>query len=214
VVANELLDNLPCRLVERTAAGWDEVRLGLGGEIAVPADPDLASRVEHLLGEAASATPPGTRLPVPSGVVEWLREARRTVRHGGLLLVDYVVPVAGLVERTPAGWLRTFRGHARGGSPWDDPGGQDITIDVPEEAVLRAAATAGWELARPPTTQATWLDDLGLAERVAAARAHWDAHRHIGDLDALRARSIVSEAAALTDPAGLGAHWVGAFHSR
>jgi len=49
---------------------------------------------------------------------------------------------------------------------------------------------------------------------VTVAREHWDARAHVGDLDALRARSVVGEAAALTDPAGLGAHWVGAFHSQ
>jgi SAM-dependent MidA family methyltransferase len=212
VVANELLDNLPCRLVERTAAGWDEVRLGLDGAVAVPADVDLAARADALVGASDVAT--GTRLPVPTGVGEWLRDVRRVVRRGGLLLFDYVVPVRELVARGPDGWLRTYRGHARGGSPWDDPGSQDITIDVPEEAVLRMAATAGWALDGPPTTQATWAQAQGLAARVTAAREHWDARAHVGDLDALRARSVVGEAAALTDPAGLGAHWVGAFHSQ
>jgi SAM-dependent MidA family methyltransferase len=216
VVANELLDNLPCRLVERTAAGWDEVRLGLDGEVLVPADPDLAARADALVGAAMGAEDlaPGTRLPIATGVAEWLRDARRLVRRGGLLLLDYVVPVRELVARGPGGWLRTYRGHERGGPPWDAPGTQDITVDVPEEAVLRLAATAGWVLDGPPSSQAAWLEAQGLSARVAAAREHWDARAHVGDLDALRARSVVVEAAALTDPAGLGAHWVGAFHSQ
>ena len=216
VVANELLDNLPCRLVERTTTGWDEVRLGLDGEVPVPADPELAARVDALLGSAVpdEVLVPGTRLPVPTGVGDWLRDARRTLRRGGLVLLDYVVPVRELIARGPAGWLRTYRGHQRGGSVWDAPGTQDITLDVPEEAVLRLAAAAGWELDGPPATQAAWLAAQGLAARVDAAREHWAARRHVADLDALRARSVVSEAAALTDPAGLGAHWVGAFHSQ
>jgi SAM-dependent MidA family methyltransferase len=215
VVANELLDNLPCRLVERTASGWDEVRLGLTGEVLVPADPELAARADQMVGDRPDPVPvTGVRLPVPTGVAEWLRDVRRVVRRGGLLVVDYVVPVRELVARGPTGWLRTYRGHARGGSAWEDPGSQDITIDVPEEAVLRMAAATGWALDGPPRTQAAWLDELGLPARVAAARADWDARAHVGDLDALRARSVVSEAAALTDPTGLGAHWVATFHTR
>ena len=36
----------------------------------------------------------------------------------------------------------------------------------------------------------------------------WDARAHIGDLEAVRHRSRITEAAALTDPVGLGAHRV------
>jgi hypothetical protein len=56
--------------------------------------------------------------------------------------------------------------------------------------------------------QADWLEGLGIAELVTEARAGWDARAHIGDLEAVRHRSRVSEAAALTDSAGLGAHQV------
>jgi hypothetical protein len=49
---------------------------------------------------------------------------------------------------------------------------------------------------------------------VAAARAQWDERAHIGDLEAMRHRSRVTEAAALLDPAGLGAHRVFVFRAR
>jgi SAM-dependent MidA family methyltransferase len=226
VIANELLDNLPFRIVERTASGWDEVRVGVAGapaagagtavhgggaftEVRVPAEPELSASVEAWSGDV----PVGTRVPAPVGVGQWLREARRCVRTGGLLVLDYVVPVAELVARG-GGWLRTYRAHQRGGPPIDDPGAQDITADLPEPAVLRLAAAAGWALERPPRRQADWLAEHGLDARVAEARARWEARAHVGDLDALRARSVASEAAALTDPAGLGTHWVGEFHSR
>jgi SAM-dependent MidA family methyltransferase len=223
VIANELLDNLPFRIVQRSATGWDEVRVGLadgraGGavgpgalaEVLVPAEPDLAELVAGWVGDL----PGGARLPVPVGAGEWLREARRGVRRGGLVVLDYVVPIAELVTRGAHGWLRTYRAHERGGPPIEAPGSQDITIDLPEPAVLRLAATAGWALEGPPRRQADWLGELGLAERVADARHQWEARAHVGDLEALRARSVASEAAALTDPAGLGSHWVGEFHSR
>ena len=56
--------------------------------------------------------------------------------------------------------------------------------------------------------QATWLRGLGLDRLVADARDAWDARAHIGDLEALRHRSRVSEGPALTDATGLGAHRV------
>ena len=44
--------------------------------------------------------------------------------------------------------------------------------------------------------------------------ARWDERAHVGDLEAVRHRSRITEAAALTDPAGLGAHRVLVFRTR
>jgi len=44
-----------------------------------------------------------------------------------------------------------------------------------------------------------------VADLAAAARAEWEARAHIGDLEALKARSRAGEAAAITDLTGLGA---------
>ena len=60
----------------------------------------------------------------------------------------------------------------------------------------------------PGTTQAEWLRELGIDELVEEGRRRWDEGAARGDLDALAGRSRVNEAAALTDPAGLGAHRV------
>src|SRR5215211_2748963 len=50
VLANELLDNLPFRVVELSSGGWTDVRIGLadGGfvEVAVPAPPDIAAAAD------------------------------------------------------------------------------------------------------------------------------------------------------------------------
>ena len=99
------------------------------------------------------------------------------------------------------------RGHARGADPLTAPGSQDITVDVPVEMVRRAAGRAGLEVALE-TTQAEWLRGLGIDDLVAEGRARWEAGAAAPDLDALAGRSRVTEAAALTDPAGLGAHTV------
>ena len=98
--------------------------------------------------------------------------------------------------------------HAvRGTSPLTDVGEQDITIDLPLDYVVRSAARAGFRHQRS-LTQAEWLRELGVEQLVDEARRAWDEQAHVGDLAALRHRSRVSEASALLDPAGLGAHQV------
>ncbi len=214
VFANELLDNLPFRVVERTADGWSEVRVGVASdgfeEDLVRAAPDLAVEADHV---AAESVPIGARLPVPTGVREWLQSCAFVLRRGVLIVVDYAATAAELVERGEHGWLRTYREHERGASPLVAPGSQDITADVPLEYLIHAARRAGLALERE-CTQAEWLRDLGVDDLVAEARAQWDARAHIGDLEALRHRSRVTEAAALLDPTGLGAHRVLVFRAR
>jgi SAM-dependent MidA family methyltransferase len=213
VLANELLDNLPFRIVERTVRGWSEVRVGVEGatfeEDLVTASDDLALEADLV---AASPMPVGSRLPVPTGVREWLQACGFVLRSGVLVVVDYAATSAELVERGQDGWLRTYRAHERGASPLVAPGEQDITADVPLEYLVHAAGRAGLSL-ELECTQAEWLRDLGIDDLVADARAEWDARAHVGDLEALRHRSRVNEAAALLDPGGLGAHRVLVFRA-
>lgn len=214
VFANELADNLPFRIVERTTGGWNEIRVAelarssaarpVFSEIALPAEDGLAALADRLT--EGRDLPVGTRLPVPTALAEWLRGAGALLRRGVVVVVDYAAPVEELASRGQDGWLRTYRGQQRGGSPLDAPGSQDITADVPLEALRRAAAAAGLTVLRE-TTQAEWLRALGVDELVEEARAAWHS-RTANDLAAITARSRVQEADALLDPAGLGAHRV------
>jgi SAM-dependent MidA family methyltransferase len=208
VIANELADNLPFRIVERTARGWNEIRVGetqaAFAEIALAADESLAALADRLID--GIDLPPGSRIPVPTAFPEWLRTAAAMLRRGVIAVVDYAAPVEELAARGQAGWLRTYRAQRRGSSPLDHPGSQDITADVPLEALQRAAAAAGLSVLAQ-TTQADWLRSLGIDELVEQARAAWH-DRSSNDLAALAARSRVHEADALLDPAGLGGHLV------
>jgi len=208
VIANELADNLPFRIVERTAGGWNEIRVGEAGpsfeEVALPADERLTAQADRLT--SGLEVPAGSRIPVPSDLPGWLRDAAAMLRRGVIAIVDYAAPVEELVARGQAGWLRTYRAQQRGGSPLDHPGSQDITADVPLEAVHSGATAAGLSVVGE-TSQADWLRSLGVDEMVEEARAAWHG-RTANDLAALAARSRVQEAEALLDPAGLGAHRV------
>jgi SAM-dependent MidA family methyltransferase len=212
VLANELLDNLPFRIVERAGDRWTEIRVGLDGtgfvEVRVPAAPDVAAAADDV---AAGATiPEGARLPVPTATADWLASGGHVLRRGFLVVIDFADKAASLAARGQDQWLRTYRGHQRGGLPLADSGAQDITYDVPIEHLVTHARRTGFRLLEQ-RTQAQWLGALGIDDLASNARGVWRDRVAIGDLDAVAARSRVSEAAALTDPSGLGAHNVFVF---
>ncbi|MFQ5556814.1 MAG: hypothetical protein ACE5GB_04815, partial [Acidimicrobiales bacterium] len=104
--------------------------------------------------------------------------------------------------------LRVHRGHGRGDlgrddRRWlDDPGSRDITADVAFDQLQLDHAAAR------TATQAAFLREHGIDELVRDGRRIWADRAHVGDLEALRARSRVSEAEALLDPDGMGAFTV------
>jgi SAM-dependent MidA family methyltransferase len=229
VLANELLDNLPFDLLEYDGSTWQEVLVGAAGdgdvdelvEVLVPAPPDLVAEAERLVrgpGPPAPDLPgpdlprlarPGPYAPAPGGerarvplqraASAWLRQALRVLERGRVIVVDYADTTAGMARRPPADWLRTYRRHLPGGPPLEWPGSQDITSVV---AVDQLAAVR-----RPVSdlSQAAWLEAHGVETLVEEARDVWRASAHLGDLEAMKARSTVHEADALRDREGLGA---------
>src|SRR5215213_603415 len=149
VLANELLDNLPFRVVEWRGGAWSEVRVAVDGEAlvenVVPAADELATEADLVVPDA-SDIPDGARVPVPTALVGWLRACASALRHGRLVVIDYTATARELVERGDGGWLRTYREHGRGAPPLDAPGDQDLTVDVPHEYLVHAAARAGFRL--------------------------------------------------------------------
>lgn len=201
VLANELLDNLPFSLLERTAAGWCEVRVaeadaGDGfAEVLTPAKAADAELAARLVPDAAV----GARIPLQSSAVEWLRTARRLLARGRVVLLDYAATTAELASRPQDEWLRTYRGGQRGAHPLRGPGTQDVTVEVCVDQLARVQRPA---LDRP---QHEFLRAHGIDALVDDARAAWRAAAARPDVAALRARSRIDEAAALLDPTGLGA---------
>ncbi len=195
VVANELLDNLPFGIAEFDGEHWLEVRVARDGadgfeEVLVPMEADLGYEV-----------PAGTRVPIPRGIDDWWRECESVVREGFVLAIDYATTIAEIHDRS---WLRTYRAHAAGGGPLEAPGEQDITADVVLEQLDAGAPFPCIVSDR----QDSWLAALGIEQLVGEGREVWAAGAAEGGLAALTGRSRVSEAAALTDPDGLGAHRV------
>jgi SAM-dependent MidA family methyltransferase len=124
----------------------------------------------------------------------WVEDVTGRLR-GHLIVVDYCSTTASMVDRPWNEWLRTYKGHARGVHPLADPGGQDITAEV---AVDQLPTPDG------DSTQTDWLRRWGIDELVEEGKRVWAERAHLGDLEAIRARSRVGEAEALTDPDGMG----------
>ena len=186
IVANELLDNLVVRVVERTADGWAEVWVDGSTEVLRATELEIDLDV-----------PPGTRLPVHERAAHWVADVLDHLGPGRLVAIDYGVRATAELVGRP--WLRTYSGHGRGVDPLQAPGALDITVDVAFD-----------QLPGDPTitTQRQFLIDNGIDALVEEARAVWHARSHLGDLEAIRARSRVGEADALLDPGGLGAFLV------
>jgi SAM-dependent MidA family methyltransferase len=203
VLANELLDNLPFRMFEHSVAGWLEVVVALElddgtlteGLVVVGDD------LERELDARAPVAADGERLPFQEQAAEWVTRALATVERGRVVVIDYAAPTYVLAERN-GGWLRTYRGHERGGRPLDDIGEQDITADLALDQILDGHPPAS------VSTQAEFLRHHGIDALVGDGRRVWHERAHIGDLEAIRGRSRVGEAEALLDPDGLGSFTV------
>ena len=199
VIANELLDNLPFDIYEWAGAeagrGWSEVRVGETGgelvEVLVPAAVDVADALETLVPSPR----PGARVPWEAAAASWVRAAEDLLARGRIIAVDYARTTAVLAAVPITAWLRTYRSGGPGKDALSDLGSQDLTVDVALDQLPGPSRVE---------TQAAWLARYGVDELVAQAAGVWQERAAIGDLEALRARSVAQEVAALTDPAGLG----------
>lgn len=192
VIANELLDNLPTRIFERTASGWAEVMVGIG---------EMNELCECLVPRVPPGpmdTPVGGRIPIQDAAAEWLSAALGVLRRGRVVVFDYADETDSMAAREWRSWLRTYRAHSAGSSPLEDVGSQDITCEVALDQLRNVAAPIA------ERHQRDFLADHGIDALVDEGRRIWSQRAALGDLEAVRARSRVNEAAALTDESGLG----------
>ncbi len=202
VLANELLDNLPFDLYRVTGGRWCELRVGTTEAddglsfVAVPCVdlPAPLARARAALDPAAVGE--GATVPVQTAAAAWVREVTALAGRGGrVVAIDYTSSTLELARRPVQEWVRTYRGHARGDQPLAAPGTQDITCEVAVDQLPTPTSIR---------VQAEWLAVHGLEDLVAEGRQGWTERAAVGDLAAVRARSRVTEAAALVDPGGLG----------
>lgn len=191
VIANELLDNLPFRLLVWDG-GWREAFVAHHAdrfvEVLEPLD-----QPPPFLPERA---PLGARVPWQQQAHDWVVEAQRIVAHGSVLVIDYVTPRTAELAAMPwREWLRTYRGHERGVHYLAAPGEQDITTQVALDQLPEPSAVR---------TQAQLLQLFDIDALVEEGRVAWQAAAASPTVAAMRMRSRVREAEALVEPSGLG----------
>ncbi len=169
VVGNEVLDAMPVKLLARRGGAWLErgVTLDAAGALA--------------WAERATALRPPVE---PEGAHDYLTEIhpqaeafiatlaerlRASPRGGAAFFIDYGFPEAEYYhpERS-AGTLMCHRAHRADADPLADPGEKDITAHVNFSGIALAAQDAGLQVLGY-TSQARFLLNCGLAERMAAA---------------------------------------------
>ncbi len=196
VLANELLDNIAFDLLVYDGA-WREAW--------ITQEPDgrfteTLRSTDQLPAALVKRPTHGARAPRQGQAAAWLQDARRRLISGGRVVVfDYCSTTASMSTRPWREWLRTYRQHERGEHYLKAVGEQDITCEVALDQLPLPDAVR---------TQAQWLALHGIDDFVAEGRAIWAERSAIGDLAALKARSRVREAEALSDPDGLGAFTV------
>ena len=187
VLCNELLDNLPFRLLR----GGNEVRIGLEGERLVetlaPAEPELSP-----------STPAGEDRLVPIGAFAFVDDVAGRLERGYALIIDY----GGL--GTTGGPIHGYRRHAVVEDLLADPGTTDITSGVDFELIASHAEDAGL-VAFPSVGQREALLALGLDDWLGARLRRQAMQQDQRDgRGAVRTFSDRSEATMLVDPGGLG----------
>jgi SAM-dependent MidA family methyltransferase len=207
VVLNEVLDNLPTRLVERGAAGWMEMRINDGdGRLSTqlaPADAALAQWCDvHLAG-----APIGALMAAQTGLSRWLADVVDHLGSVRMCIVDYGGDTNTLATRRRTDVIRTFRRQRTGFDFLDEPGATDMTVDVNEDVVRAVVADLEGEVV--VIDQRSFLIGLG-ADELLAELAHRGFERaRDGDvMGQLRLQSEATDLRALIDRDGFGSFLV------
>lgn len=188
IIANELLDNLPFNPVWRFG---DELVLQL---VAEGHHGELVTRVGPVPPHAEFLSPGVASGVDQSAAATWLKMALSALARGRVIVFDYAREQSDEVQ------IRTYAQHGPAGDPLVALGTKDITVDL--DLFQLKSAVKGVDT---QSIQADWLSRYSIGELVDEGKRQWATMAASGGLQALRARSRVAEAEALTDPTGLGA---------
>jgi len=203
IIANELLDNLPCALAIRSGNDWVERWVGATddrfGFVTAHARPEVVAWCDAYAG----TVPEGGMVEVQLTATEWIESALRIINRGALVVIDYGGTAEELEPRRTQGTLRTYRSHHLGPDPLLEPGATDVTVDVNFTAMLAATEVAGAtvELHR----QDDFLAGLGLRDKIREFKhRERDLARSGDSMQRLVVRSEATDAETLLHPRGLG----------
>jgi len=190
VLAHELLDNLPFRLVR----DGHEVVIGLEDaaliERTIPYDDELAAILRDIATDGD--------LVVPVGALAFVDELTGALTRGYALLIDYGD------ETGTGGAMHGYRDHRVVEDVLAFPGITDITSGIDLGWVARHAEQRGLQ-AFPTVRQSDALLALGFGEWSRGELERQQGHLASGQgLEAVRTWSARSRASMLVDPGALG----------
>jgi NADH dehydrogenase [ubiquinone] 1 alpha subcomplex assembly factor 7 len=203
VIANEVLDNMPFKLVERSQEGWLEWLVDASkdslGFVAVPADGNVSEWSDSFLKNV----PVGSVMSAQISVGRWLAGLAGQFDSVKACFVDYGASTAELGHRDRAGVVRSYRGHLTGLDFLAHPGDTDITTDVNITSLESRSYALG--MTYRTSDQAAFLLRMGIDGVVTNLRERELALAADGDvMGQLAVRSDATNIGALMDPAGLG----------
>src|SRR5450631_235514 len=170
VIANEVLDVVPCSLVHRDSGG-SYFEQGVILTEAGFAFEDQPLQDGELKRRAATAFPPGDYdyiSEINFAAEALVRTIASSLEAGVALFIDYGFPEREFYHpQRSMGTMRCHYRHRVHGDPFFMPGLQDITAHVDFTAMGRAAEQGGAEIFGF-TTQAYFLISCGLAVLVSA----------------------------------------------
>ena len=195
VLANELLDNLPFRLLVNDGEwceAWVTHRDGSLSEV-------LHSLLDRTNFDLPTKATLGARIPWQQSAVEWVKDVIDRL-NGRLVVIDYSVALTSELSQRPwREWLRTYAGHEKGAHYLRNVGLQDITTDVCIDQII---AMCG----QPDSvrSQSQFLQLWGIDELVEEGKRIWNEESARPGLRAMKMRSRISEAEALLETSGVG----------
>ncbi len=174
ILANEVLDALPCRRFVMHEPRIEELGVThtVDGTLAWarrPADAALTAAVQALSTDLQTPLPPGYTSELCLLADPWVASLAACLAHGAMLLFDYGLPRAQYYHpQRASGTLSCHFKHRAHFDPLIHVGVQDITAWVDFTRVALAAQTAGLEVLGF-ATQAGFLLGAGIAELLAQA---------------------------------------------
>ena len=189
ILANEVLDALPCRRFRLDAGAIRELGVALDGQMsevgevpgergapaatatlverAAEPDPALAGACAELLGELPAPLPDGYSSELCLRVAPWVAGVADRLGRGLMLLFDYGLPRAHYYHpQRSAGTVRCHFKQRVHDDPYSNIGVQDITAWVDFTRVAEAAVACGLDVSGF-CTQAAFLLATGVEQLVA-----------------------------------------------
>lgn len=189
LVANELLDNLPVRLLYHRAEGWVERCVSTRDDGGFEwADTPAPESLKRWVADFGIDCPVDHMVEVPVGARDWLHEVTKRVGDApaAMVLIDYGETARDLLgEPRPMGTLTAFERHQQDRDVLRDPGTRDVTAHVNWTAIARMAEKEGWHLVGY-TKQGGFLAGLGLLETVAQLGSSVESEEQFAAMQAVK----------------------------